>query len=83
MKTAMTIRTDIAVKEQAKRLFDNLGLDLSTAINLFLRQAIRQQGLPFKVTLNNFKMETIKALEDKNMNGPFDSVDALMRSLDA
>ena len=82
-KTSMTIRTDSDIKLQAQRLFSNLGLDMSTAINLFLRQAIKHQGLPFNVTLHKPNMTTKEAIADQNLNGPFDSVADLMRSLDA
>ena len=82
-KTGMTIRTDADVKLQAQRLFSSLGLDMSTAINIFLRQAIKHQGLPFDITLRKPNTTTMKAMSDKNLNGPFDSVSDLMDSLDA
>ena len=82
-KTSMTIRTDADIKLQAQRLFTNLGMDMSTAINLFLRQAIKHQGLPFDVNLRKPNTTTMKAISDKDMNGPFDSVSDLMSSLNA
>ena len=82
-KTSMTIRTDADIKLQAQRLFTNLGMDMSTAINLFLRQAIKHQGLPFDVNLRKQNTTTMKAISDKDMNGPFDSVSDLMSSLNA
>lgn len=45
--STINLKVDPEVKEQAKRVFDALGLDMSTAINLFLRQAIRANGIPF------------------------------------
>jgi DNA-damage-inducible protein J len=45
--TNINIRTDTEIKNQAKQVFESLGLDLSTAINLFLRQAIQVKNLPF------------------------------------
>ena len=45
--TTMTIRTDKEVKFQAQQIFSELGMDMTTAINVFLRQAIRQNGFPF------------------------------------
>ena len=82
-KTSMTIRTDSEVKLQAQHLFASLGMDMSTAINLFLRQAIKHQGLPFDVNLHKPNAITMRATLDKEMNGPFDSVSDLMSSLDA
>ena len=48
-KTSMSIRLDSEVKEQAQQVFNSLGMDMTTAINIFLRQAIQYQGLPFDV----------------------------------
>lgn len=49
--TIITIRTDDLVKQQAQQLFRNLGLDMSGAVNAFLRAAIKENGLPFAITL--------------------------------
>ena len=48
----LNIRTDAEVKLAAEQLFEALGLNMSTAVNIFLRQAIRRGGLPFDVTLD-------------------------------
>jgi len=51
MSTAnINISVDSEVEAQAQEMFKSLGLDMSTAINIFLRQAIRQHGIPFAVT---------------------------------
>ena len=50
--TTLSIRVNEEVKKEADQLFENLGLNLSRAVNIFLRQAIREQGIPFQVTLN-------------------------------
>ncbi|MDR0424739.1 MAG: type II toxin-antitoxin system RelB/DinJ family antitoxin [Clostridiales Family XIII bacterium] len=50
MATAnINVRTDAEVKAQAQRIFESIGIDLSTAVNLFLRQTIRANNLPFVV----------------------------------
>ena len=50
MTTAnINVRTDAAVKAQAQKIFESIGLDLSTAVNLFLRQTVRVNDLPFVV----------------------------------
>ena len=51
-QTNLNIRTDAEVKAAAEQIFDALGLNMSTAVNIFLRQAIRQGGLPFEVKLD-------------------------------
>ena len=52
--TSMNIRMDIDVKKQAQELFAQFGLDMTTAVNMFLRQSIRQQGIPFTLQLDPF-----------------------------
>ena len=46
----VSFRTDPKVKEEAKALYESMGMDLSTALNVFLRQSIRDNGMPFKIT---------------------------------
>lgn len=48
--STVSIRIDTNVKKEAERLFSDLGLNLSSAVNVFLRQAIAQQALPFSVS---------------------------------
>jgi DNA-damage-inducible protein J len=47
--TNINVRTDAAVKAQAQQIFASIGLDLSTAVNLFLKQTIKVNNLPFVV----------------------------------
>ena len=49
--TSMNIRTDADVKKKAEILFSELGVNMTTAINMFLRQAIRDQALPLELSL--------------------------------
>ena len=55
--TSMNIRMDSTIKKQAQELFAQFGLDMTTAVNMFLRQAIRQQGIPFSLQLDPFYSE--------------------------
>lgn len=85
-KTSMSIRLDSEVKEQAQKVFNNLGMDMTTAINIFLRQAIQYQGLPFDVRLdgNRKLLEVLTDLDqNRNMSQPFESVSDLMEDLRA
>ena len=85
-KTSMSIRLDSDVKEQAQQVFNNLGMDMTTAINIFLRQAIQYQGLPFDVRLdeNRRLLEVLTDLDqNRNMSQPFESVSDLMEDLRA
>jgi len=82
----MSIRLDSEVKEQAQQVFSNLGMDMTTAINIFLRQAIQYQGLPFDVRLdeNRKLLEVLTDLDqNRNMSQSFESVSGLMEDLRA
>jgi len=47
--TNINVRTDSEIKSKAAEIFNSLGLDMSTAINMFLRQTIRNENLPFTI----------------------------------
>ena len=67
MNTAiLQTRIDAATKHEAETLFKSLGLDMTTAIRLFLRQAINQQKIPFEIVppKYNFSEETLSAIEE-------------------
>ena len=62
--TNLTIRMDSALKQEADALFSDLGMNMSTAFNVFVRQAIRVQGLPFEVTREVPGDETLEAMRE-------------------
>ena len=65
MATVQTqIRIEEDVKKQAMESFNQLGIDMSSAVNMFLRQAIMRGGLPFSVGIPKFKSEVIEAMEE-------------------
>ncbi|MBR4631671.1 MAG: type II toxin-antitoxin system RelB/DinJ family antitoxin [Treponema sp.] len=67
MATAvLQTRVDTETKLEAESLFDSLGLDITTAIRLFLRQAINQQRIPFDIVppKYNFSEETLAAIDE-------------------
>ena len=85
-KTSMSIRLDSEVKEQAQQVFNSLGMDMTTAINIFLRQAIQYQGLPFDVRLdeNRKLLQVLTDLDqNRNISQSFESVSDLMEDLRA
>ncbi len=63
-KVATSISIDADVKERAIPLLSELGLDLSTAVGMFLRQTIRERAIPFDVSLNVPNASTVNALEE-------------------
>lgn len=84
----MSIRIDSDVKAKAQALFSALGIDMTTAINIFLRQAIQHQGIPFNVALTKPNQETLDAMtevEDMKIHPEkykgYTDVDAMMKEL--
>ena len=62
--TPTQIRIDKKIKEQANALFADLGLDMSSAVNIFLRQCILHGGLPFLVEMPRYNKETLNAMAE-------------------
>ena len=81
------IKIDPMLKQESQALFESLGLNLSTAVNMFLRQAVREQAIPFRVGSPIPNAETLKAIEDARngigLSRSFTSVAELMEDLDA
>ena len=50
------VRVDSEVKQQSEELFKEMGMNMSMAINIFLKQSIKEQGIPFKITNNPNKI---------------------------
>ena len=86
-KVSTNITIDAETKAKAQELLSDLGMDLSTAVNIFLRQMIRENGIPFAVKREVPNAVTIAAIEaaenDKDMYGPYDSISSLMEALNA
>ena len=85
--TNLNIRIDTDLKKQAEDIFSELGLNMSTALTVFLRQTVRSNGIPFELRLDTPNAETLAAMEDvrlrRNLRGSFNSVKELMEDLDA
>ena len=85
--TNMNIRTNQSIKRQAQQIFTELGLDMSTAVNIFLRQVVYHKGIPLDVFRVRPNYTTLEALEegDRMLNDPntkqFTSVDELFTDL--
>ena len=76
-------RVDENVKKEAETLFKKMGLNMSTAMNLFLKKCILEQGIPFELKVPN--EETLKVLDEVEkgigLSKTFDSVDELIEDL--
>ena len=62
IKETTSIKLDVEVKKRAKEIFQELGMTMGEAVNLFLRQVVLHKGLPFEVKIPN--EETRKAIEE-------------------
>jgi len=86
-KVSTSISIDSEVKAQAQELFAEFGMDLSTAINVFLRQAIYERSFPFAIQREIPNAVTLKAMDDaengEEMIGPFDTIAEMMEALNA
>lgn len=58
----ISIRMDSNLKAAAEELYEELGMNLSTAFNIFVRQSLRERGIPFKITEGAPNKETVSAL---------------------
>ena len=85
--TNVTIRMDKELKAQADELFSALGLNMSTAIGVFCRQAVRLGKIPFELAMDRPNAETLEAISDvnnnRNMSKAYDDIAELMRDLNA
>lgn len=58
------VRIDETLKTQSEELFSQLGIDMSSAVNMFLRQCVMRGGLPFQVAVPGYKREVLDAMEE-------------------
>ena len=87
--TNINIRMDTELKAQAEALFEELGMSLSTACNIFIRQALREGKIPFAISLNQPNQETMAAMleaeriaKDPSVKG-YTDLDELLEELKA
>jgi DNA-damage-inducible protein J len=85
--TNLNIRIDEDLKRQAEAIFSELGLNMSTAINMFLRYSVRYGGIPFELRVEKPNADTLAAIDDvnnnRNMSKTFTSIDDLIEDLHA
>lgn len=87
--TPTQIRIDSGIKQQATALFNRLGLDMSSAVNLFLHQCILRGGLPFSVEIPPYNQKVLDAMAEAreisrnpDIRG-YDSMEDLKTALDS
>lgn len=85
----MNLRMDDNVKKQAEELFSDLGMNMTTAINIFLKQSVRENRIPFEISRNIPNASTKAAFEegdriayDKNVKA-YKDISSLREALEA
>jgi len=85
--TNLNMRIETDLKKRSEQIFTELGLTMTTALTVFLRQVVRSNGIPFEMRLNIPNDDTLAAIDDvnmdRNMSRKFHSVKELMEDLDA
>ena len=83
MIATINVKTDSELKKQAESLFSDLGMNMTTALNIFLRQAVRENRIPFEITRDPYSLE--KAVSDTrtrtNLHGPYSSASDAVASM--
>lgn len=86
--TNISIRMEKKLKEQAENLFSELGMNMTTAFNIFVRQSVRQGKIPFEISLNTPNDETIEAIQEvqkmkknRTLGKTYTDVDEMMKEL--
>lgn len=87
--TNINVRVDTELKQSAETLFSDLGLNMSTAITMFLKSAVSNEGIPFDVKRVKPNAETRAALaeyeemkNDPNKYKRYDTFEELMQEVD-
>lgn len=83
----INIKTDSEIKKEFNDICEELGLNMSTAINMFMKTVLRERGIPFELKLSEPNELTKKVLieseKGENLHGPYNTIDELMEALDA
>ena len=89
LTSAINVNVDAKVKEEATAILKDLGLNMSTAVNMFLVQVIKKDGIPFEIVNPKPSKDLIRALKEledmetgKKDYKTFDNLDDLMKDLE-
>ena len=85
--TNITMRMDEDLKFQLQELVSNLGMDMTTFFTISAKQAVREQRIPFAISMDVPNADTIRAIDDvrhgRILSRSFSSVEELMEDLNA
>lgn len=87
-QTNLNIRMDSDLKEQFNAFCNDMGMTMTTAINIFAKKAVREYRIPFEIGGDRPNEETLEAMEevkqmkaDPTMGKSYTDVDAMMEEL--
>ena len=63
----INIRVDEDLKKESEELFEDLGLSLSAAVKIFLKQSFRESAIPFEITLNKDSEQAFREVENNEL----------------
>jgi DNA-damage-inducible protein J len=90
--STIQVRVDEKTKKQAKKVLENIGMDISSAVKVYLKQIVITQGIPFQLLTENGltvqqEQEILKASDEAkrgvNVSGPFDNAEDLIKELNS
>ena len=83
-KKPINVKVNSELKTEAEKLFNELGLTMTSAITVFLQQSVSNQAIPFQIKKPNAEtLKAIKDIEGGNLEGGFSSVKDLLEDLNA
>ena len=71
--TNLYVRIEPDVKEQAGKVFDGLGISMSNAVGLFLKQVVINQAIPFELTLAPAKIKSVDTITEAEFNAELEN----------
>lgn len=77
----ISVRIDDNLKEEAIKVYDDLGMDMTTAITVFLKQSVREQRMPFQPGAEPIANILAREQALSGQGRTFDSVEELMKEL--
>lgn len=93
MKTSVNIKMDDSLRDQSKELFAKMGLDMTTAVNMFLLTAVREKKIPFEISAvsdadeeakyEKFFAQKLRLAEEQETAGQMRNFDDFMREVDS
>ena len=85
-QTNISIRIDESIKKQFDEFCEEIGMNMTTAINIFIKRVLREQRIPFALSISDYNKETQNAIEDAEngigLSKVYNNIDELFEDLD-